>query len=73
MNIKKVFYMIIATTAIMFSLTACGNDDYEETLKSGYDKYLNGEEMSREEYNAVKAFNEWQDKQGEKTYSDWDN
>ncbi len=29
--------------------------------------------MTREEYNAVKNFNEWKDKQCEKSYNDWDN
>ena len=28
--------------------------------------------MTKEEYNAVKGFNEWKSKQGSKTYSDWD-
>lgn len=45
---------------------------YTITLKSGIEKYNNGETMTEEEYNAVKNFNEWSDKQGEKTYDEWD-
>lgn len=53
--------------------TGCSSDDeYEETLESGYEKYNDGEEMTEEEYNAVKGFNDWKDKQGEKSYDDWD-
>ena len=52
----------------------CSSDNkYEETLKSGYEKYVGGEEMTEEEYKAVKEFNDWKDKQGEKSYADWDN
>lgn len=54
--------------------TGCSdNSDYEDTLNSGMEKYYSGEEMTREEYKAVKGFNDWKDKQGEKSYSDWDN
>lgn len=28
--------------------------------------------MTQQEYNAVKDFNEWKDKNSEKTYEDWD-
>lgn len=49
------------------------NDTYRQNLESGYEKYQKGEKMTREEYNAVKNFNDWKDKQGEKTYSDWNN
>lgn len=56
----------------MFS--GCSSDDkYRDTLKSGYEKYVGGEEMTEEEYKAVKEFNDWKDKQGEKSYDDWDN
>lgn len=74
MSIKKITTIICIMTAIMFSFTACNNDDeYRKTLQSGYEKYLNGEDMSREEYNAVKSFNDWKAKQGEKSYNEWDN
>ena len=29
--------------------------------------------MNEDEYDAVKDYNDWKDKQGEKTYDDWDN
>ena len=47
-------------------------DDYRKTLEEGQRKYYSGEKMTKEEYNAVKGFNEWKSKQGSKTYSDWD-
>lgn len=57
---------------IMMSLALMGcTNDYEDTLKSGIEKYDNAETMT-EEYNAVMIFNEWSDKQGEKTYDEWD-
>lgn len=52
---------------------ACGgNDDYENTLRSGYEKYQSGSPMTQKEYNAVKSFNKWKDKQTPKTYDQWD-
>ena len=29
--------------------------------------------MTKQEYNAVKSFNDWRDKQTDKTYDQWDN
>lgn len=53
--------------------TACGgSDDYKDTLNSGLEKYYSGEEMNKKEYDAVKSFNKWQDKQGEKKYDAWE-
>lgn len=73
MSIKKNTTIICIMTTIIFSFTSCNNDDeYRKTLQSGYEKYLNGEDMSREEYNAVKSFNDWKAKQGEKSYNEWD-
>ncbi len=77
---KKIWIMskkIVVTGLVIIMLsvifTGCTSNDYEETLKSGIDKYNNGEEMTQEEYDAVKDFNEWADEQGEKTYDEWDN
>ena len=66
--------IIIGTLISTFSLFGgcSSDDDYEKTLKSGYSKYLNGGTMTEKEYKAVKGFNEWKSKQGEKKYSDWD-
>ena len=61
------FSMIVASTFV-----ACGsNNDYEATLKSGYGKYITGQSMSKDEYNAVKSFNNWKEKNSSKSYSDW--
>ena len=55
-------------------LAGCGsNDDFEDTLNSGLEKYQSGETMTKQEYNAVKSFNDWRDKQTDKTYDQWDN
>lgn len=68
---KKIIVVLLMGLFI-FGVSACGNDEYEETLESGYEKYINGEEMSEEEYNAVKSFKDWEDKQTPKSYNDWD-
>lgn len=49
-----------------------GNDDYRDTLDSGLKKYYSGDSMTKKEHDAVKNFNNWKSKQGEKKYSDWD-
>lgn len=77
-NIVGIVFIIIAIIGFLsfigsFSGGSGSNDTYRQNLESGYEKYQRGEKMTREEYNAVKNFNEWKDKQGEKTYSDWDN
>lgn len=51
--------------------TGCSNDRYKDTLNSGLKKYYSGEGMTKKEYNAVKSFNNWKSKQGEKKYSEW--
>lgn len=69
---KRVF-VVGLTLMLMAAATGCSSDDdYRELLERGQEKYYNGEEMSREEYNAVKSFNDWKDKQGGKTYDEWD-
>ena len=70
-RVKKFFAGSVFVVMMSLSLVGCTND-YEDTLKSGIEKYDNGETMTEEEYNAVKNFNEWSDKQGEKTYDEWD-
>lgn len=69
---KILFILVCVTTMVLF--TGCSNDDeYRDTLTSGLEKYYNNDNMSREEYNAVKSYNSWKSKQGNKKYSDWDN
>ena len=70
-RVKKIFAGSVFVVMMSLPLVGCTND-YEDTLKSGIEKYNNGETMTEEEYNAVKNFNEWSDKQGEKTYDEWD-
>ena len=66
--------IVVSVIIVVLILGSCGDssDEYRETLESGQKKYYSGEEMTREEYNAVKGFNDWKSKQGEKKYSDWD-
>lgn len=71
---KKVILMGCTAITILFSIVGCGNDAKEEQgerLKNAYEKELNGEPMSEEEYNTLKSFHEWEDKQTEKTYDEW--
>ena len=73
-RIVVLFLLAGLLVALLTGLTACSSDDsYRQTLNSGIQKYQRGEAMSREEYNAVKGFNEWRSNQGEKTYSAWGN
>ncbi|MBR1822138.1 MAG: hypothetical protein IJ769_11040 [Clostridia bacterium] len=68
------FLAVALLIAMMVGLTACSSDDsYRQTLNSGIEKYQRGEAMTKEEYNAVKGFNDWRAKQGEKTYDAWGN
>lgn len=66
--------IVIIIFILIGLLGSCSDsdDDYRDTLESGQQKYYSGEEMTEEEYNAVKSFNEWKDKQSDKTYDDWD-
>ena len=73
-NGSKLGIVILVVIAILL-LGSCGSssdDDYRETLESGQRKYYTGEDMTKEEYDAVKSFNKWKSKQGEKSYSEWD-
>jgi hypothetical protein len=70
----KGIVIILSCVGIMGLFTGCSssNDDYKDTLNSGLNKYNNGEKMNKNEYNAVKSYNKWKDKQTDKKYSDWD-
>lgn len=63
---------ILVILGLFGSCSRGGSSKYEDDLNSGMEKYYNGEKMNEDEYNAVKNFNDWKDKQGEKTYNDWD-
>lgn len=70
---RNIIALLIGTFLILM-LGGCGSyDDYEDTLNSGLEKYQSGETMTKQEYNAVKSFNDWRDKQTDKTYDQWDN
>lgn len=72
-KLVKSIMMVIMCVGMMGLFTGCSSDDdYKDTLNSGLQKYYNGDNMSKEEYNAVKSYNNWKDKQSEKKYSDWD-
>lgn len=64
--------VVVAVIALLGSCSSDSSDDYRKTLESGQSKYNSGSAMSKEEYEAVKGFNEWKSNQGEKKYSDWD-
>ncbi len=70
---RNIIALLIGLFSILM-LAGCGsNDDFEDTLNSGLEKYQSGETMTKQEYNAVKSFNDWRDKQTDKTYDQWDN
>ena len=64
---------VLVILALLGSCSGGGSSKYEDDLNSGIEKYNNGEKMNEDEYNAVKNYNDWKDKQGEKTYDDWNN
>lgn len=67
--------VIICIIVILGLFGSCSNndDEYKKTLNSGMEKYYNGEKMTKEEYNAVNGYLEWEDDQKDKTYNDWNN
>lgn len=65
--------IILILLSLIGSCSSGGSSKYDDDLKSGIEKYYNGEKMNEDEYDAVKDYNDWKDKQGEKTYDDWDN
>ena len=70
---RNIIALLIGLFSILM-LAGCGsNDDFEDTLNSGLEKNQSGETMTKQEYNAVKSFNDWRDKQTDKTYDQWDN
>lgn len=57
----------LTCVGMMGLFTGCFSDDeYRDTLNSGLEKYYFGDDMTKEEYVAVKGFNAWKDKQSEK-------
>lgn len=61
--------IVLALTCVgMMGLFTGGfsDDEYRDTLNSGLEKYYFGDDMTKEEYAAVKGFNAWKDKQSEK-------
>ena len=72
LKIRKLGAFILSIVMLTMLVGCSSDDDYRKTLEEGQRKYYSGEKMTKEEYNAVKGFNEWKSKQGSKTYSDWD-
>lgn len=69
----KGLFLVSVCIGLIGIFTGCSDDDtYRDTLKSGLEKYYSGEKMDEKEYNVVKSFNKWKEKQGEKSYDDWD-
>ena len=67
------FLVLIVVLVLLALIGSCSNsdDDYKNILESGQKKYYTGQAMTKQEYDAVKSFNNWKSKQGQKTYSDW--
>lgn len=71
---KKLAAGAVIVLLLCFLFGSCSNssDEYRKTLESGQQKYYSGDSMTKEEYNAVKNFNEWKSNQTPKTYNEWD-
>ena len=65
--------IIVIFLGLIGSCSSGGSSKYEDDLNSGMEKYRNGEKMNKDEYNAVNNYLEWEDKQRDKTYDDWNN
>lgn len=71
-NHFKQLLLAFSLIALLGLCTGCGDGgDYRRTLESGQQKYLTGQPMTKQEYNAVKNFNNWKSNQGTKTYNQW--
>lgn len=71
-SIKGIILML-ACVGMMGLFTGCDDDDYKDTLNSGLQKYYSGEKMDKKEYDAVKGYKKWKNKQEKKTYKNWGN
>ena len=74
---KDTIFILCTITFIIFFLylfhdVSKSNDrEYKQKLENSMNKYNSGEEMTKEEYERVKDFKEYQDKHSKKTYNDW--
>ncbi|HIW21036.1 MAG TPA: hypothetical protein H9887_03320 [Candidatus Dorea intestinavium] len=74
---RNIGLVLVIMIAFIWLLGSCSNSDsssskYDQDLESGYEKYQSGEDMSEDEYNAVKNFNNWREKNTDKSYDEWD-
>lgn len=75
MKKRRILLICSLIIGVTLSLTACNEDrerEQRQRLESAYEKELNNEPMSEEEYNALKSFHDWEDKQNGKTYDEWE-
>lgn len=68
-----VIIIIVILMGLIGSCSSGGSSKYDDDLNSGLEKYRNGEKMNEDEHDAVNNFLEWEDKQKDKTYDDWNN
>lgn len=59
---------IVIVLVVIYLLRSCSNSKNE----SGFEKHNNGESVINDAHNAVKDANDWQEKNTDKTYSEWD-
>lgn len=69
-------FLTALTLTLSIALAGCGGGtretQYDRDFKNGIEKYNSGQPMTEGEYRAVQNFKDWQSKQGEKTYDEWD-
>lgn len=74
-NAGSAILIIIVIVAMLGIIGSCfsSNDDYKKTLNDGLNKYYSGDEMTKQEHDAVKSYHKWMnDQKKNKKYSDWD-
>lgn len=73
---KAITYVLIILIGLSI-LGACSNlsgheSKYDRDLENGIEKYENGQDMTEDEYNAVKNMKDWSEKNSTKSYDEWD-
>lgn len=63
--------VVVVILILLAGVWGHNDDSYRNTLETGLNKYYSGQSMTKDEYNAVKGFNDWKANQGSKPYNQW--
>lgn len=74
----KILLITLATIIMAGSFVGCGEENglTEEEFNKAWEKRENGENLSEEEYDTLKSYDEWAEEEDEKengqTYEEWE-